>query len=211
MNKLMNLLYNKTYFYAILSIILFSILFGWINFLSRNDFLYYVQENYSNIGPIQERNDGSTSHSIDQPLTTKSSCSNFCGPTSRCSITGTQCFVDTDCGGCTPNSSFKSKELSENVPGNNESGKLTWGMSPQYSSLTTNILVLNSTVLNDSNEKPAQPNFGPNAWMGPATEAQQLFDERYKPPNNLQFMPQYEKRYEMLGDFMTDGPLPSNY
>ena len=207
----MNILFKKTNYFAILSILLFIIIFGWINYLSTNNYVYYVKEYFSNIGQIQERNDGSTSHSVDLPLTTKSSCSNFCGPNARCSITGTQCFADLDCGGCTSNFSSNDKELSKNVPGNNESGKLTWGMSPQYSPLTTNTLVLNSTVLNDANAKPDQPNFGPNEWIGPATEAQQLFDERYKPPNTLQFMPQYEKRYEMLGDFMTDGPLPSNY
>jgi hypothetical protein len=198
-------------FYIIISILLFIGIFVWINYLATNDYIYYVKEHFSNISFVKEKNYGSTSHTVDLPLTTTNSCKNFCGPTSRCSISGTQCFADIDCTGCTPYSPPLSGERSKNVPGNDESGKLTWGITPQYSSLTTNPLVMNSTILAGPNAKPLQPNFGPNEWIGPTNEAQQLFDERYKPPNTLQFIPQYQKKYEMMGDFMTDGPLPSNY
>jgi hypothetical protein len=70
---------------------------------------------------------------------------------------------------------------------------------------------MNSTILDETDMKPPQPNLGPNAWIGPVEEAQQLFDNRFKPPNTIQFMPVYKKRYEIMGDFTTDGPLPSNY
>jgi len=194
---------------AIISIIILISIFLWINYLSINDYVYFIKETFSNIqANKQEKNNGSTSHTVDLPLTTKYSCSNFCGPTSRCSISGTQCFADIDCHGCAPYSPPLTEERSKNVPGNNEAGKLTWGLTPQYSALTTNPLVINSTVLNEPNAKPLQPNLGPNAWFGPTLEAQQLFDRRYKSSDNSQL---YKKRYEMMGDFITDGPLPSNY
>ena len=37
---------------------------------------------------------------VDLPLTTNYSCQNFCGPPSRCSITGEKCMSDKDCIGC---------------------------------------------------------------------------------------------------------------
>jgi hypothetical protein len=185
-----------------LSILLFIGINYWIHYLVTND---YVKECF-----VQERNNGSTSHTVDLPLTSKYSCRNFCGPSSRC-ITGQQCFADIDCPGCQPNLPPINNNHSTNVIGNNEAGKLTWGQTPQYSSLTSNELVDNSTIIYNTNSPAPQANFGINTWASSAKQGQLLFDERYQPPNNLQFMPKYKKRYELLGDFITDGPLPSNY
>jgi len=52
-------------------------------------------------------------------------------------------------------------------------------------------------------------NFGVNTWRSSYDDSDKLFNERYQ-PHNLQFMPNYDKRYSLTGEFIDDGPLPSN-
>jgi hypothetical protein len=58
--------------------------------------------------------------------------------------------------------------------------------------------------------KPAQANFGYDTWGKTFNEGQELFNKRYK-PNQLQYMPNYPPMYSITGEFIGDGPLPSNY
>ena len=39
--------------------------------------------------------------------------------------------------------------------------------------------------------------------------SKKMFDKRYKPPQ-LPYMPDYPKRYSLSGEFIEDGPFPSN-
>jgi hypothetical protein len=201
-------LLDKKYYKIILAlscIVLLYIIFMWINYLSINQ---YIIECFSS-QPIQEDvTGGSTSHSVDLPLTTTYSCKNFCGPTARCSITGQQCFADIDCPGCQPYSPPlpRSKDC---VPGDNDAGKLTWGVTPQYSPLTSGYGTFQAYVTDNIYSKPSQPNFGVNTWSASFNEGQKLFDARYKPVG-LQYMPKYPEMYSLTGEFVEDGPLPSN-
>ena len=192
-------------FYAIISFILVYLIFKWINFLIENK---YIKECFET-GIIQEQNDNKLSHTVNLPLTTTYSCKNFCGPTSRCYITGEQCFSDIDCKGCQPYSSISNKK-SNCIPGDNDAGKLTIGVTPQYSSLTsgygTHQLIINSNMFS----KPSKANFGIDIWTNQFKEEKKLFDKRYK-PNNLKYMPNYPKRYSLTGEFIEDGPLASNF
>lgn len=47
-------------------------------------------------------------------------------------------------------------------------------------------------------------NFGVNTWISAFDGGQKLFDSKYK-PSGLQFMPDYEKRYSLTGQFIDDG------
>jgi len=138
-----------------------------------------------------------TTHNVDLPLTTTYSCQNFCGPTARCSITGQQCFADIDCPGCEP--VYKN----ESIDG---SDKLTIDATPTYSILTTDIGTQATTI---SDKKPAMADFGLNVWKSSFNRSEKEFDKRYKPPQ-LPNMPSYPKKYTMTGEFIDDGPLPSN-
>ncbi|MFY7728682.1 MAG: hypothetical protein ACOVRN_04125 [Flavobacterium sp.] len=150
------------------------------------------------------------------PLTDRYSCANFCGPTARCAITGHQCLTDIDCPGCqTPQAAKESKQpvtpiWGECIPGNNDGGKLTVGMTPTYSSLTAGYGTRERVVTDDLYGKPAQPNLGVNTWRASFDEGRSLFERRYK-PNQSHFMPTYKPTYSITGDFIEDGPLPSNY
>jgi hypothetical protein len=195
--------YNNI-FLAFFCIVLLFFIFQWIGFLSINK---YIVECFKP-GPIAEDINGSTSHSVDLPLTTKYSCKNFCGPTSRCSITGQQCTADIDCPGCQPYVPPLPASI-ENVPGNDDAGKLTPGMTPQYSPLTTGYGTREKVITNNLYSKPAEPNFGVNTWFPQFQQEEKLFDERYKPPQTSN-MPNYEKRYSLTGQFIDDGPFAAN-
>ena len=185
--------------WATLSVILLICVFRQIDFLAVNK---YIVECFQNQMPESSN----TSHTVNMPLNTTYSCKNFCGPTSRCSITGQQCFADIDCPGCQPYSP-PLKKLPYNIPGDDDAGKLTLGQTPQYSPLTTGYGTKERVI--NKNNKPAMPNFGINTWLTNFNEERKLFEKRYT-PSGLQFMPNYPERYDMLGEFIDDGPLASN-
>ena len=85
-----------------------------------------------------DSNSPKNSHNVDV-VNNPYSCSNFCGPKATCIKTGEQCTSDIDCSGCQPSQSSKSNTSNIFIPGNNENGILTNGVTPTYSVLTSNI------------------------------------------------------------------------
>jgi hypothetical protein len=211
-------------FLVIISFILFVTIFKWIDYLTNQNYIFEATlprahafrpsvESFENNITNEEFNGStegsfaSTSHTVDLPLTTSYSCKNFCGPTARCSITGQQCFADIDCPGCQPNVPFK--KATGCVPGDNDAGKLTLGVTPQYSPLTSGYGTQETIITSNMYSKPSQPNFGVDVWSDEFNEEKKLFDKRYK-PSGLQYMPDYPKRYTLSGEFIEDGPFASN-
>ena len=190
--------YN-TIFLAVLCLVLLVAIFYWIHFLTIHK--YIVECFTSEVG-------SATSHSVDLPLTTKYSCRNFCGPNSRCSITGEQCNDDIDCTGCQPYSP-PLPSSGQSIPGDNHAGKLTFGSTPQYSSLTSGFGTQERVITNNMFSKPSMPNFGGNIWISQFESEQALFDKRYK-PNHLKNMPNYPERYSLSGQFVENGPFAAN-
>ena len=188
-----------------MALILLYIIFKMIDYLAAEK---YVVECFTS-GPIQENSSGETSHTVDLPLTTSYSCKNFCGPTARCAITGQQCFTDIDCPGCQPYSPPLPKAKGC-VPGANDAGKLTPGVTPDYSPLTSGYGTREKIITDDMYGRPPQANFGVDTWGASFNEDQKLFNRRYK-PDQLQYMPNYPPMYSITGEFIGDGPLPSNY
>jgi hypothetical protein len=217
-------------FLALLSLILFIGIFFWIDYLVKNQYIIEGFEENTDTNNNNEmvcvpknrikEQDGEggknyvlesslTSHSVDVPLTTKQSCNNFCGPPSKCSITGDQCTSDVDCPGCLPYETKKTKKV-VNIPGDNDAGKLTFNSTPTYSSLTTDIGTRAKLVTNDKFSKPAMPDLGVNTWKSSFDKDRKQFNNVYKPPNNLENIPNYKNRYSLSGEFIDEGPIPSN-
>lgn len=190
-------------FLPLFALILLLIIFNMINYLVKDN---YIVECFTN-GPLQQ--DFKNSNTVNLPLNTTYTCQNFCGPTARCAITGQQCLSDTDCPGCQPYSPPLPK-TKDCIPGNNDAGKLTSGVTPTYSPLTSGYGTRERVITKDLYSKPSQANFGYNTWRQSFNEEQELFNKRYK-PNQLQFMPNYPQMYSITGEFTGDGPLPSNY
>lgn len=182
---------------AVISIILLIIIFLWIDYLVKNNYIDQRYEQFKNI------------NNVNIPLTTTQSCGNFCGPNARCAITGHQCVADIDCPGCKPYTPKKQEQKVGCISGNNEAGKLTLGVSPQYSALTTDIGTQASLFNPNILKKPVQANFGINTWQSPFDEVNKMFRSRYT-PEELQYMPTYPKRYSMSGNFINEGPIASN-
>ena len=189
-------------FYVIICLILFVLIMRWVQYLTTNN--YIVECFTNNIMPESSK----TSHTVNLPLTTSYSCKNFCGPTARCSVTGHQCLSDTDCPGCQPYSPPLHK-TSASVPAANDAGKLTVGATPNYSPLTSGYGTHELVITKDLNSKAPSAAFGVDIWTKDFEESKKLFNKRYKPPQ-LPYMPNYPKRYSLTGEFMEDGPYPSN-
>lgn len=204
-----------TFIIAFISFILLYIIFKMIHYLITQQYVVECFSNQYNTNILDEtlnkylNKSTSYSYSVDLPLTTKYSCQNFCGPNARCATTGQQCLADMDCPGCQSQSSSEQK-TKEIVSGNDDAGKLTVGVTPQYSSLTTGYGTREKIVTKDLYSRAPQANFGVNTWRQSFDETETLFNKRYK-PNKLQFMPNYPYNYTATGMFKTDSPLPSNY
>ena len=200
-------------FLAIISFLLLSLSFKWIDYLFNNN---YIKESFeqmynSNINKTSsEKTSEATSHTVDLPLTTTYSCTNFCGPTSRCAITGQQCFTDIDCPGCQPYSPpLKNTENMDEVIGDNDAGKLTFNNTPRYSVLTTDMGTKAMSFSSKKFAKAPNADYGINVWRDDFDEQEKLFDKRYK-PGELEYMPEYSKRYSLTGEFIEEGPIASN-
>jgi hypothetical protein len=202
---------NQYYIFLAVMVFLLISIFKWIDYLSLNN---YIVESFQQLNNSSLNN--SRSHSVDLPLTTTYSCSNFCGPKSTCAKTGQQCFTDVDCPGCQPlskNYNYYITQTNQNentIVGDNAAGKLTFGQTPQYSDLTSDIGTKALPFLDKEFSKTLTPTFGVNTWRSSFDAEQKLFDKRYKPPSNLENMPSYSPRYSVTGDFIENGPLASN-
>ena len=175
-----------------------------IIFVSALNTYFSVEGFTSNV--MRDLGKPDTTHSVDMPLTTTYSCKNFCGPTARCSITGQQCFADIDCPGCQPYVPPLTPDQTEFISGDDDAGKLTIGVTPTYSTLTTDIGT-RATVITDEN-KPVTMDHGLNMWRASFNEDMKLFNKRYKPPSRE--YPKYPPRLTLSGEFVDNGPIPSN-
>jgi hypothetical protein len=183
--------------------------FSYGSYLIKNK---YITECFtSNISSSRlalfDRGTPDTNHNVNQPINTTISCKNICGPLARCSITGEQCTSDVDCFGCMLKGN-KIPNYGKNVSKQNGSGKLTGGVTPTYSVLTTDIGT-NATLLDDA-KKPPRYNQGLNLWRDLYHNGYSMFNERYKPPDNLVYIPKYPTMLTLSGEFTEDGPLASN-
>ena len=204
---------KNTVLFALFRLLLLITIFKWINYLVRNNYVKLNKHKVEGFDPntqvIRDTGSPETTHNVDVPLTTTTSCKNMCGPPNRCSITGQQCFSDIDCPGCEPQVPPLSPSTGENIVGNNDSGKLTVGVTPNYSPLTTGFGTQARIVTEDKFGKPAMPDFGIDKWSDKFIKGRKLFDDRYK-PSGLKNMPSYSDRYSITGQFVDEGPLPSN-
>lgn len=200
---------RQSFYYTIvlslLCVILIFGIFNWSDYLVQH---FYLIGNGTIRENLQDMGTSDTSHTVDIPLTTTTMCRNMCGPQARCYLTGQQCTSDIDCPGCQPNSPPLKLE-NTHIPGDDDAGKLTFGTTPQYSTLTTDIGTQARLITDNKFSKPYAPNLGENTWMKKFNKDKQQYDNRYG-VKNLPNMPTYDKRYSLSGQFIDDGPLASN-
>ena len=197
---------KKTKIYAFLAFLLLVASFYWIHYLVTNQYITECFDTLSQV--VQDRGHPDTSHNVNLPLTTTYSCRNLCGPTARCSITGQQCTADIDCPGCQPY--VPPLPPTKNcIPGENDAGKLTLGVTPTFSTLTTDMGTQAKLITSDPLRKPAQANFGVNTWRSKFDQENEMYQNRYQ-CDSYPYLSTYQERYSDTGMFLQDGPLASN-
>ena len=104
---------------ALISFLLLIFIYKWIHYLVTNNYVKinksYIEGFDANTQVIRDTGNPDTTHNVDMPLTTTTSCKNMCGPPNRCSITGQQCMSDIDCPGCQPQVPPLSPNNGENI------------------------------------------------------------------------------------------------
>jgi hypothetical protein len=113
-----------------------------------------------------------------------------------------------DCPGCQPNMP-NPRPYKKYVPPYNDAGKLTVGVTPTYSSLTTDIGTQSKQFKGTMNTPTPKISNGTNTWSSKFNNDKMLYDSKFAPPQ-LQYMPKYSKRYTPTGEFIDIGPLASN-
>jgi len=148
---------------------------------------------------------------IDLPINTASSCSNFCGPQSICAITSEQCSTDIDCYGCTPPIT-SAPPTTLNAVSYNDAGKLTSETTPTFSVLTSDIGTHAFQIKGEKNTLPPKYNHGVNTWRRTFDKEQQLYETRYNPQFGIiKSLPSYPPgRHTLTGEFNDNGPLAAN-
>lgn len=200
---------NKKIFLGITALILLLLIFRWVNYLFQN---FYIQpiNNKNKEGFYLGTSGAYNPNNVLLPLNTTTSCRNMCGPTARCAITGQQCLADNDCPGCTPYVPPLLPSNIANVWPQNDAGKLTVGMTPTYSELTTDIGT-QAKFFEPANKlrPPPKANFGENTWITRFKQEEKMYNERYK-PTGFKYMITFPDRYTDTGEFVYSGPLASN-
>lgn len=190
---------------SLLSIALIYFTFSWAHYLVKNN---YIVECF--VSRLKDTGSPDTNHTVNMPINTTQDCKNMCGSQSRCYISGQQCTSDVDCQGCQP--LFKEdgpSSYKKDYRGENDAGKLTWGQTPTYSTLTTDIGTQSKLYDGEKSIHKRAPDYnkGVNTWYSIFKKGEKAFDERYK--DNTQEN-QYPKRYSLSGEYVDDGPLASN-
>jgi len=166
----------------------------------------------------RDRGTPDTSHTVDMPLTTTTSCTNFCGPQSQCAATRDQCTSDVDCPGCQP--VLKSDETwTKDVRGQNDAGKLGY-FAPQYSTLTTDIgtqaaFYYPASRIGAGSKTAKVATAQLEGGLTPAgKEGQRLFNKKsayLRKQGRWKYEPKYPPRDSTTGLFVNeDGPLAAN-
>ena len=160
-----------------------------------------------------------TTHTIDLPINTNKSCSNFCGPDARCSKTKGQCSTDEDCWqfGCQsllkPPTQNQVDSVEDGPIPDYDAGILTYNQTPQYSSLTTD-MGTEATVINANAEIPISYD-GIPVWQETYDQQARMIDDElaYKysaEPEQYRTAPAYPVSTTITGAYYDLGPTPAN-
>jgi hypothetical protein len=216
-----NLSLQSLIIYITISLLFFWLLVGWWNYLVNNNYVIDLIKKHSvkeGFNPNQlidyDTNNPAYSHSVDLPINTTLSCSNFCGPKAQCAITREQCTADIDCTGCQPEIPPPPAYLTEtDILPYNEAGRMIYNQNPQYSVLTTDIGTKAYPINKDA--KVPQPYLGLDVWTEAYDKGTQLFDKKMAwkysaAPEKFRFMPEYPTTETATGLFEDTGPTAAN-
>jgi hypothetical protein len=184
-------------FYILISLILYYVLILWGVLLVNNN---YIHEKFQ--------------PNVDVPLTSKYSCSNFCGPNAECAFSREQCSTDYDCQGCKPKQKKDYTYQSKDVPGDDDAGKMTFSQTPQYSSLTNDFGTRSSIIMSKTDSVP-QLNLGVDTWTKSFNQGMNYYlksqiDNEKELNYDFEFEQHYPTTESITGLFVTSDIPASN-
>ena len=203
--KYQNLLYLS------ICILLFYFVIKWGTYITKN-FIIESFDVYSYPNISEAEISPKYSHTVDQPINTTYSCTNFCGPNSQCSLSREQCTSDVDCYGCQP-IIIENNYTTKDIRGQNDAGNLTYNQNPRYSELTTDIGT--QAAFFNKYAKVPTPYLGVDEWMKSANAGIDLENEELSYiysayPTKYKNIPTYPTRESITGLFEDNGPLAAN-
>ena len=193
----MKLKLEQLVLYVFICLLLYYLIILWGIYLLDN---HYIQETFQ--------------PNVDVPLTTRYSCSNFCGPNAQCAFTREQCSTDYDCTGCKPKLKRDYQYKTKEVPGDDDAGKLTFSQTPQYSSLTTDIGT-EASLYSKTDKKVPQIYWGVDKWTKSANQGTKYYLQNQRDNEealryDFEFQLNYPYRESATGIFRDSGPLAAN-
>ena len=201
---------NVKYTLIIIFIIFIGFILCYINYKFKEGFNPNTLLTYDSNSP-------KNSHNVDV-VNNPYSCSNFCGPKATCLKTGEQCTSDIDCYGCQPPIPEPPKYLTTTeVKPLDDAGKLTWGQTPEYSALTSDIGTRSASSVKPGslNEEIIRPYEGYDKWTksfnyGLDLAEKKLIYEYSAAPEEYRSMPVYPVTRSATGLFYDMGPTAAN-
>jgi hypothetical protein len=210
--------------------ILFAwLIINWFRYLSNNYYILkgtktgkregFEPNTYESIA-YDNPNTPLTTHTVDLPINTNFTCTNFCGPTNKCSKNSeVQCSTDVDCWkfGCQallkPPTKKQVEDVEFDAEPDNDAGILTFNQTPQYSVLTTDIGT-QATVINTDEALPRTYE-GIPIWQETYDKQAQMLDDKLAyqytaAPEEYRSAPFYPVATTITGAFYDIGPTPSN-
>lgn len=199
-------------------ILMVWLLINWFKYLENNYFIFqgtnstfvegFEANKYSTL-IYDNPNTPLTSHTVDLPINTNYTCSNFCGPKASCSKSGKQCSTDVDCysDGC---QSLLKTPLSQDYPVTNSSGPEPNDDGVIFSTdLSTNAGVINNNAtINRGYDGIPIWEDEYNATV--KLNNDQLEYEYASNPSKYKYTPHYKTTQTATGLFYDIGPTAAN-
>ena len=162
------------------------------------------------------------SHTVNLPINDPVSCKNFCGPNSKCLLTGEQCTSDVDCSGCNPGPKPANSCIAKEVDPYDATGKLGQNQGLQYSSLTTgfnNHYADFAQLYDGSKDNQIKRAYeGADSWETSFNKGLELYNKKTEFADNgyaftskkQYYEPKYPKTVSATGLFYETTPPASN-
>jgi hypothetical protein len=199
-----------------LCILMIWLIINWFQYLRSNYFIFPgtsatstsvegFETNKYSTALYDNPNTPLTSHTVDLPINTNYTCSNFCGPKASCSKSGQQCSTDVDCYSVGCQSLLKTPSAQDSSPGPepNDDGIIF------STDLSTNAGII------DENATIKRGYQGLPVWEDDYNATVKLNNDQLKyeyasNPSKYKYTPHYKTTETATGLFYDIGPTAAN-
>lgn len=206
---------NKTnILLAFLCILFIWLIINWFQYLQKNYFIFTgtnkVEGFEANIYKPDYKDSIPKTDTVNLPINTNYTCSNFCGPKATCSKSGQQCSTDVDCYNVGCRSLLNVSKTGENLPTKNNTGP-----EPLDDALIFSTNVSSNADIIDENATITRGYTGIPVWEDEYNAMvninnDQLAYEYAANPDKYKYTPHYKTTVTATGLFYDIGPTAFN-